>query len=503
MLYRLDPEDGIGVSEAIDPRQAAIIESMRLPKRYEFTDADLSKDWDVTIGAGMTVTAGNGVLTITTGTTAGAITELVSKEIYRLPMALIAGVRLTQRIINQNFVVELISIDPATGQPDGMHMAGNRLQATVATSAIAETRNGGLARLSQNQTIFTTASLTNLVIEATTDETVFTGRGYNSNAARSGNAVVFSKPSPDPSAFYRIRIRAANRQLQQITNVANNGSGACRVTTSVAHGLSNGDPVVVSEVQGATGANGEFTVTVIDTTNIDLDGSTFGGTYQSFPHATGVLFSGNAPSSSTSFDVAYISVEDYNELQAEITGGRGNIAASNALPVALVASGNVVAGPSSHDGVGSAAALMPVGLHAHNAAPAAVSANLDVTRMQGDMTGRAVVSVGAVVQSQDRNRVVLSNTTETTLIAAVASARHVIHDLVIANLNTTNPVQVDLRDTTAGTIRATFQVPAGQSIPFSSTLGLAQGAVNTNWTVQATGTTPNVAISANSARVLT
>ena len=71
-----------------------------------------------------------------------------------------------------------------------------------------------------------------------------------------------------------------------ITACANNGSGLVRLT-SAAHGLATGDQVIVAGVLGATGANGTFTVTVISTTGIDLQGSTFGGSWTS---ATGSYY---------------------------------------------------------------------------------------------------------------------------------------------------------------------------------------------------------------------
>lgn len=66
-----------------------------------------------------------------------------------------------------------------------------------------------------------------------------------------------------------------------VSNVVDNGSGACRVTTSSAHGLSTGQRVTIASVGGATGVNGTHVVTVINSTTFDCDGSTFGGAYTS------------------------------------------------------------------------------------------------------------------------------------------------------------------------------------------------------------------------------
>lgn len=66
-----------------------------------------------------------------------------------------------------------------------------------------------------------------------------------------------------------------------ISNVTNNGSGLIRVTVSSTSGLTTGDYKTITGVVGVTAANGSWTITVIDGTNFDLQGSTFSGTYTS------------------------------------------------------------------------------------------------------------------------------------------------------------------------------------------------------------------------------
>jgi hypothetical protein len=71
--------------------------------------------------------------------------------------------------------------------------------------------------------------------------------------------------------------------LQQIavTAVGNNGSGLVRVTVASAHGLLTGDLVNVNGVNGVPGANMRATVTVVDATRFDLQGSSFSGAWTS------------------------------------------------------------------------------------------------------------------------------------------------------------------------------------------------------------------------------
>lgn len=62
-----------------------------------------------------------------------------------------------------------------------------------------------------------------------------------------------------------------------ISNVVNNGSGLCRVT-SAAHNRATGDRVTIEGVTGTPG-NGTWVVTVINQTTLDLVDSVFSGTY--------------------------------------------------------------------------------------------------------------------------------------------------------------------------------------------------------------------------------
>jgi hypothetical protein len=66
-----------------------------------------------------------------------------------------------------------------------------------------------------------------------------------------------------------------------VSSCADNGSGLIRVTTAAAHGLSTNNGVTIASVVGTTEANGDWVITVIDTTNFDLIGSTFTNAYTS------------------------------------------------------------------------------------------------------------------------------------------------------------------------------------------------------------------------------
>jgi hypothetical protein len=77
-----------------------------------------------------------------------------------------------------------------------------------------------------------------------------------------------------------------------ITNTANNGSGLIRVTTSASHGYSTGNRLIVFAVNGTTEANGLWTITVINGTTYDLDGSTYTNAFSASPNGGSILTSG-------------------------------------------------------------------------------------------------------------------------------------------------------------------------------------------------------------------
>ena len=66
-----------------------------------------------------------------------------------------------------------------------------------------------------------------------------------------------------------------------VTGAANNGSGHIRLAVVSTTGVTTGDSVTVAGVVGTTEANGNWTVTVIDLTHIDLQTSTFTNAYVS------------------------------------------------------------------------------------------------------------------------------------------------------------------------------------------------------------------------------
>lgn len=74
-----------------------------------------------------------------------------------------------------------------------------------------------------------------------------------------------------------------------VSGAANNGSGLVRLTVASTTGWATGDIKQVASVGGTTEANGEWTITVINGTTIDLQGSTYANAYTSGGYVEGSI----------------------------------------------------------------------------------------------------------------------------------------------------------------------------------------------------------------------
>jgi len=76
---------------------------------------------------------------------------------------------------------------------------------------------------------------------------------------------------------------------EAVTGTANNGSGLVRLTVADTSSWSTGEVKVVADVGGTTEANGTWTITVVDATHIDLQGSTYANAWTSGGYVNGSL----------------------------------------------------------------------------------------------------------------------------------------------------------------------------------------------------------------------
>lgn len=300
----------------------------------------IAEDWDLVTSGGMTATLDAGVLTIATGTTAGAYAELLSKETFTIPFRAMFGLQTgATRYSNQHLYVEAVSVDPVTGLPDGQNMmawdVGGQATTTL-TQGVYEVQNSGLRPfVSAANNITSTTTYSILELEPFADEAYFHSRAIDSTNARS-NSYVRHQQIPNPNALYKLRIRALHTSAWlNITGAANNAGIALTVA---AHGYTTGDQVWVECLNGVTNAGnpvrGLYTITVIDTNTIRLNGTTFGGAYV---NGSGRVSRAAAPASGSNFQFQFASCTDYAELTAEITAGRGQTSTGQSLGVYVTA----------------------------------------------------------------------------------------------------------------------------------------------------------------------
>jgi len=105
---------------------------------------------------------------------------------------------------------------------------------------------------------------------------------YLTRKAVQSSTFVFDKPSDCMAIVY---VWDLGTTATTISGAADNGSGEVRITTSAAHGFSDGDLLAVQGVGGTTEANGAWVIDYDDSTMadtvFDLTGSTFTNTYSS------------------------------------------------------------------------------------------------------------------------------------------------------------------------------------------------------------------------------
>lgn len=152
-----------------------------------------------------------------------------------------------------------------------------------------------------------------------------------------------------------------------------------------------------------------------------------------------------------------------------------------------------VVGNVAHDGAASGNPVVIAG-RAKNTNPTSV-ADGDVSYFNTDLAGRQIVAMSDRALVVRSATITLTNTTETTIIAAGGAG--VFHDLtmlVISNTSAT-AVRVDIRDATAGTIQFAVAIAAngGAVIPFD-TCPLNQTTAANNWTAQLSGSVTDIRI---------
>jgi hypothetical protein len=319
---------------------SALVTSVQKKFRDSFT-RPLTDLWDVTSAGGVTATNSAGVLTIASGTTAAGYVEMVSKETFTIPFRVMCAVQSgATRQANTHHYLEAVSVDPVTLQPDGRHSLGLNIggaASTTVTQAVYEVQNGGLAPLaSAAVTIVTTATYSVLELEPFADEAYFHSRTLDATTGRA-NSYVRHQQIPDPTVLYKLRLRSLNHAAWRVITGAVAGAGNVIRLTSTAHGYTGTPTVWVEALNGVTNngaeVRGNYAITVVDANTIDLTGTVFGGAYVA---GSGRVALGAAPAA-INLQFQFINCQDYAELTAEITAGRGQAVEGQAIGARLVA----------------------------------------------------------------------------------------------------------------------------------------------------------------------
>jgi hypothetical protein len=463
------------------------IKSMQKKFRDSFNGTEINPArWDVAVsGSGMALAVAEGTVTISTGTTLDDEIVLTSRTAFTIPLRVMVAVSLSQRIAGQSVWLELVSVDPTSAQPDGRSAAAWRLDGTSPTLANYEVQSEGAPRLASSSgspiptTVPTGWSV--LEIEPTNDECWFHGRQLDTTAARS-NSYVRHQQIPEPNALYRFRIRVRNRQfINGISAVANNGSGLVRITRA-AHGFATNDVVTVADVSGVPGANGTFTITVIDANSFDLVGSTFSGAYLNTGWAS--VSRNLAPASSTDVKVQFVTIADYAELTTEITAGRGQSVAGQGLGVnvlSTIAPSVTPVGGQARNTSGALPVLVATGLSAN---PTAVTTGRGIDLL-ATLIGALVNKPFSIPEADWQYAAAaggIVNTTDVVLKAAAAAGiRNYVTSIDVRNAHATVATEVVIKD--GATVIWRQLLPAAMATPVEITFptplrGTAATAVN-------------------------
>jgi hypothetical protein len=215
----IDDTNGLPVRNvtAYDPVDDMIkVKSMQKKWKSDFSGAALdTTKWEVVqTGAGQTISVGGNELTIATGTTVNAETIILSKEVFTSPVKAWFAPMISQKIANQEFYVEMVSVDPVTLIPDGLDIAAWKISGTDSltnTNAVYQTGTNGMAVTNSAAVAIGNAQTAYGIyeIEMFTDEIWFHSRQMDQANGRQ-NSYAKHNNIPNPNKLYKARIRVKN-----------------------------------------------------------------------------------------------------------------------------------------------------------------------------------------------------------------------------------------------------------------------------------------------------
>ena len=258
---------GLSLTKAVDVLVTESLASAKvatIQKRFRDNFLSVTPDkWDVTPGSGDTFTFGAGAV-LTKGVALNSTSMIVTKDVFTIPCRISFGLTLSQRIANQTFMVELVSVDPVTLLPDDKEIAGWVFDGTTATSNKYRVGSNSSA-VDTPVTTTTTAGGGMFEIALNTEECWF-----HSNVVdgASGRATSFRKHTrlPDPALLYKLRIKAWN---------SNASAPASATPLTISHVAIADFGEMIAEVEfckggGASGAS--IPAQIVNTPTVNLAG---------------------------------------------------------------------------------------------------------------------------------------------------------------------------------------------------------------------------------------
>ena len=258
---------GLALTKAVDVLVTETVASNKvatIQKRFRdnFLAATADK-WDVTLGSGDTFTFGAGAV-LTKGVALNSTSMIITKDVFTIPCRISFGLTLSQRIANQIFMVELVSIDPVTLLPDDKEIVGWVFDGTTATSNKYRVGSNSLA-VDASVTTTTTAGGGMFEIALNTEECWFHS---NMVDGASGRAASFRKHTrlPDPALLYKLRIKSWN---------SNASAPASSTTLTISHVAVADFGEMIAEVEFCKGGGASGTAiptNIVNTPTVNVAG---------------------------------------------------------------------------------------------------------------------------------------------------------------------------------------------------------------------------------------
>lgn len=450
--------------------------------RCGFTDTiaspGLSSDFDLLcFGAGQTISQTGGNLVITTGTTANEEVIARSKRTFSGAHTARWKAILSQRIAQNNFVVELADLI-------GDNLAFTNPSATTVVVTFPTTNPFSALNVGQTITIGDVVGVAGVpgdaVIASTSGLTVtLTVAGWP--GAGSGTLMLYGfncyRALYDGTTATNIkwepRRRGYNSTFTAFTMTTTASPGHVAQWTSDSQSAQFGDTSATMATTTAMSIRSIRMENLPDeTVNYYLFIRAFNGT--------------SAPATTTTFTVGFTSVEEAggSKVQAiapatPATASLGNVTVSQSTGSSLNAQ---VTGAGAQGATATGNPVFTAGV---------AKTALATARTDGQIVAPLFDKIGRMVGAGEQVRdlvtmapmVTLTTTAETTIVAQVASVFNDLRAVLVANSSAT-PTVVSFRTTTAGTVVFNVVINANGTEVVALPVLAKQATVNTNWTAQ-------------------